>query len=785
MNFLVYSSPNPPPPPPAPPPAGTPNAASTIVDAGNTQAAAAAAAAAAGVVSPFPPEITGADPANIILRSLTCIQNKNTLNLDGSVDNIPGVIDILRAMGGVVHSLYKNKLYAACRDTVNKSEGVIAIASAYQSFLWDKDKRSNIRLQEDNDTTDSTICLPKLHHGRDIKDFIAGGLDNLVGSLNPCWMNFPNLVEDLLDLNTVLTPPYINLDDVEFQPGVNNNLGRFLIFSWFITSIFGIKTKSKPSKILALGRTYLKLYVESYRSRFVQPPQPPQPPPQPPPPPPPPPPPQQLFGCVFTIPNTQLTQRAVNEGGVELFFMCNDPSILCLTYGSFNIKDALAKYIELQDGYGHEQGNEVVKKIQIDAAQQRNQFQVLGITYASNVFQDVILQQLLTRFSIIPKGKQFTITASNNMGILLRDLYTNLQTLQQVQPGVVQLQVQPGVVQLQVQPDSFATLCKNLVATLLPRVKELNIYTPGKHDKSKFENFPNINDVCTSQYFRTKWIIYLVSGILNIFNIDAKFTHSFMYKNMKLFILLLKYLINESEVQNLEAVIALSIVKPFEINITEDNLAKVKLLIDSEYPQLNTESCIAMITRTEEVATQVQQAEQQEKVVQNLEQKPVVRTEGDEQEYKSIIENEELNRTKSFDIARKISQADLKTSVSSIQELRGLTTLLTSKENDSPKKSEGVSFKKKVVKKQGGPGGVARGGGTIRTHNPHSPKKTNNHTRKNKYKRNNKNKKQKSSPKYRKVNPSSRSGSQSNRKKSKSKLPHKNVTFKRRRYNNK
>lgn len=59
--------------------------------------------------------------------------------------------------------------------------------------------------------------------------------------------------------------------------------------------------------------------------------------------------------------------------------------------------------------------------------------------------------------------------------------------------------------------------------------------------------------------------------------------------------------------------------------------------------------------------------------------------------------------------------------------------------------------------------------------------KTNNHTRKNKYKRNNKNKKHKSSPKYRKVVPSSRSGSQSNRKKSKSKLPHKNVTFKRRR----
>jgi hypothetical protein len=85
-----------------------------------------------------------------------------------------------------------------------------------------------------------------------------------------------------------------------------------------------------------------------------------------------------------------------------------------------------------------------------------------------------------------------------------------------------------------------------------------------------------------------------------------------------------------------------------------------------------------------------------------------------------------------------------------------------------------------------------QGGGnntrTNKTKSNNKISKTNNHTRKNKYKRNNKNKnknkKHKSSPKYRKIVPSSRSGSQSNRKKSKSKLPQKNVTFKRRMYNN-
>jgi hypothetical protein len=76
----------------------------------------------------------------------------------------------------------------------------------------------------------------------------------------------------------------------------------------------------------------------------------------------------------------------------------------------------------------------------------------------------------------------------------------------------------------------------------------------------------------------------------------------------------------------------------------------------------------------------------------------------------------------------------------------------------------------------------------IRNHTPPPPSggTRNNHTRRNKNKRkkNSKSKtkfKPKSSSKYKKVIPSSRSGSQSNRKKSKPKKSQKNVTFKRRR----
>ena len=747
MDFLVYSSPTPPPfpppAPPAPPPPGIPN------------------------------QITVANSANIILRSLSCI---------------PGVFDALTAMPQIVHSLYKNKLYAACRDTVNKSEGVIAIASAYQSFLWDKEKRSNIRLHEDTDETD-TVCSPKFVNVLGIMEVLNStrnaGLDILIDSLNPCWQDFPNPAHDLLNLNTVLVHPSTKLDDVEFNRIANNNLGRFLIFSWFITSIFGIKTKSKPSKILALGRTYLKLYVESYHTRLV---------------------PLQenvLFGCSFAISNVPVVQRGVTETDTERGeknpFPCSDYRILCLTYSSFNIKAALDKYRESQDGYNlPEKGGYVtVRQIQIDG-QQRNAPQVLGVLFLSQVFENTILQQLLERFSILPKGKQFTIKASSDMGMLLRvlkDLINNFR-------GRV----------INETTTQFATVCGDLVSQLFEGVKTHNKYTPSSHDVSKFKNFPQVNDDCTSKYFRTKWIIYLVRGMINSFRYSPEDAYILVYRSMKLFILLLKYLINEDEIgvklpdyityisqilsNDLSQAQLASAQTGVEIkqyitnpgvDINEYTSTKVNELIDSEYPQLNTESCQHVINMTE-TATQVQKQQQQQEQLQKADQqKPVVKTAVDLHQSQSTLYTESLTRTKSYDLAKKTYDSDsdalLKQVVPSIQRLAGLTTLLSSKVRVSPKKGDEVtSFKKK-------PGGAAaaarQGGGTIRIRNPHSPKKPNNHTRKNKYKRNNKNKnkKHKSSPKYRKVVPSSRSGSQSNRNKSKSKLPQKNVTFKRRMYN--
>ena len=667
MNFLVYSSPNPPPPPP-PSPIGT--LADTVVVAGN------AAAPVAGI----PVMMTEIDLQNPSFRSLTCI---------------PDVITALNGMGGIVHSLYKNKLYAACRDSVNKKEGVIAIASAYQSFLWNTFNSMKIIGEGEPDFH----CFGKRAGAKGIDGVLVEthniGLNNLIGSLNPCWSGFPEPNSDLLNLNTVLVPPHTFLDGVQFNNDANDNLGRFLIFSWFITSIFGIKTKSKPSKILALGRTYLKLFVESYRvvvaSRQGRPE-------------------NELFGCMFAIPLAiPLAIPQLREPHVPVpgdYFDCTNNEILCLTYGSRNINEALTKYREIEG----EHGVENVKKIFVPSQPngRPNPFQLLGINYTSDVFQNEILQQFLKRFSIFPNRKEFTIMASTNMGILLRELHAGITHLVQASQSS--------------QPVNFPNLCQTLVSRLFPRVQELNIYTPAERDTSKFENFPSVSDVCNSIYFRTKWIIYLVKCILNAFLFNSPQDAPSVYRNMKLFILLLKYLINQEEIAGLEERI-IGIVQVQDVQIPDtiaETLANVGLLINSEYPNIEPACILSAKAIVENEATP--KVIKKSKLTKN------------HQQTAEAVKSTRPRVAEAAAIAANLRDAKLK-----------------SRRN--------------------------QGGGN-----------TNNHTRRNKNKRkkNSKSKtktkfKTKSSPKHRKAIPSSRSGSQSNRKKYKPKKSQKNVTFKRRR----
>ena len=676
MNFLVCSS------PPLPPAAPDGTMATTVFKAGN--AAAIAAALAAGI-----PVMIDLETPSPSFRSLTCI---------------PGVIEQLNFIAEYVHSLYKNKLYAACRDSVNKKEGVIAIASAYQSFLWNTFNSMKIIGEGEPDIH----CSVKRAGAKGIDGVLVEthniGLNNLIGSLNTCWYDFTETGDDLLDLKPVLHANKINLDDVVFNNDANDNLGRFLIFSWFITSIFGIKTKSKPSKILALGRSYLKLFVNSNlyvitrRPGTVD---------------------NELFGCSFNIHQVRPPQPHVVAARDDDYFGCDNNQILCLTYGSRNINEALTKYREIQG----EGGDIFVKKISVlPQADGRTPFQLLGINYSSNVFKDEILKEFLKRFSIFPKKKEFTIMASTNMGILLRELHAGITHLVQAARAV-----------------NFPNLCQTLVGGLFTRVQKLNIYTPAEHDIFKFEKFPNVSPLCNSIYFKTKWIFYLVGGILNNYNPQPD--ASFVYKNMKLFILLLKYLIKQEEIADLEQRIR-GLVQAQGVQIPDtiaETLANVGLLINSEYPNIEP-ACIISAKQ-------------------------------------AIVKSETGSKPKQS----KVKHVNIVKELENIKELRNIQPLINAA---AAAQLQQQKQKPKPKKK----GEITKNGGTIRFRNPSSPKKTNNHTRRNKNnrKKNSKSKtktkfKTKSSPKHRKAIPSSRSGSQSNRKKSKTKKSQKNVTFKRRR----
>jgi len=147
-------------------------------------------------------------------------------------------------------ALYRNKLYASCRDAENKKEGVVAIMSAYQAFLWDIYKIDRIRRSEEGDTCAEKVqgylgifqCLPTTPT---VFDGLSGIIRTIVGNVD---------ILNLGDGNTV--------DECTFTDADARNL--FLVFSWFITSVFGVKTKSKNTKVVSIGRTYLQLLRETY-----------------------------------------------------------------------------------------------------------------------------------------------------------------------------------------------------------------------------------------------------------------------------------------------------------------------------------------------------------------------------------------------------------------------------------------------------------------------------------------------------------------------------------------
>jgi hypothetical protein len=201
------------------------------------------------------------------LNNLDRIENKfmhllpeceaNLLQLPVFTQTIQRYTDIIGALGTMGHvttALYKNKLYASCRDAENKKEGVVAIMSAYQAFLWNTDKADRIRSAQGDDCQEKLDgahgifqFLPTPPTTRTVFDALSGIISTIVGNV------------DILDLGAGNT-----VDNYTFTDDNANARNLFLVFSWFITSVFGVKTKSKNTKVISIGRTYLQLLRETY-----------------------------------------------------------------------------------------------------------------------------------------------------------------------------------------------------------------------------------------------------------------------------------------------------------------------------------------------------------------------------------------------------------------------------------------------------------------------------------------------------------------------------------------
>ena len=630
-------------------------------------------------------------------------------------------------MGHATNGLYLNKLYASCRDAENKKNGIVAIMSAYQAYLWDTGKINMIRRDEANDN-----C------GYILRRNPEGIIQHLL--LNPGV--FHRLIEIINGfvatdvLGMVIPIREINAHDIllsRIANAVPASLNTFLVFSWFITSVFGVKTKSKPSKIISLGRTYLRLLIDS-------PPREPRPFP--------------LFGLPINIPAAPavapVAVGAMIDGHGQPVGIATgrEQDRLCLAYSSDRIFGmAIEKYIKMDidmiveiicvtftnfvtsNPDHHNDPKYAADFIDINKDNISGVFaQILGDSFPANFlnFQNAYTTAYSRNTSVEEARKAASAFFKTVFAPRCQLFVGQLQHVKQVppfqlviqQPQQAEEQPQPQEQRVMVYPLSVAItspvfnqeIFSELITRFshLPRGNEyilgaarymrpimlqicgfidggnvVNItqymnsirelpypYRPALHDTSKFTM---LNDG-----MRNAWLQYLINKILLGENNQT------IFDNMKLFVLLYNYIVSGDVWIN--ATIRKNIIYRTAIGA----------LIDEHFKVCD----IGTRRKREEAAEEV----------------------------------------------------------------------------EVPTPAPADAKKRRQL------------GGTIRFRNPSSPKKTNNHTRRNKNnrKKNSKSKtktkfKTKSSPKHRKAIPSSRSGSQSNRKKSKPKKSKKNVTFKRRR----
>jgi hypothetical protein len=725
MNLLENSNHEPPPPPP---PAG----------------------------APPPPPADFADinepQRNTLLASLGCIQP---------------TISALREMDpDYLSRLCQNKIYSSYRDTKNKSNSIVVISIAYQSFLWDTQKQGLIKkgnmtdneVRQDNqhffvdgithDPNRSAMGLSNIFIDRSI--FFGG----LLAALAPCY----DPEQNLLDISTE-----------QFDGIIINHPIQFQFMFWFITSVFGIKTKSAPKKIISLSRTYLNNIREIQllnrglllNPRLLLNP---------------------ILGCNITfplIPNPNPAPIEVIQeeagGAVRANPLPNDINFLYLAYDTYAITLAYSLYKKASANLGGPVADAAVFKID----------NMVAIHKTSLVLRKDVISRLTDAFSKKPRGQVYVNQSSAFMNPILTNVITGIE----------------GILQNSVIERTIGDIL-SLITRLAPNILRDNPYNPPGHDISKFMDFKT-----DPQSYRNKWIVYFVTEIFNSHDNGDNF-----FNHVVLLILLFRYLtLLPTDAIDSQQIIITS-------QTTPNCIADAKALI------IKTYACRQIL----EIDVAHREGIDPDKLRDEVE-----RATDDTHKKNREVDAAAAATAANAPAARDAAAVAAAAAADARADAAAVVVLATAPKNSKKTRAaaaqaaaapifpplvapaaaaDPAAVAASVVRRRAAPAAAAaaaamvdyaadaaaaavprksvrgsRSGGTIRTHNPHSPKKTNNHTRKNKYKRNNKikNKKHKSSPKYRKVNPSSRSGSKSNKKKSKSKLPHKNVTFKRRRYNNK
>ena len=689
----------------------------------------------------------------------------NLLQLPVFIQTINGytrIIQALATMGAATTALYQNKLYASCRDAENKKEGVVAIMSAYQAFLWDIRKIDRIRRNQEGDTCYGKVtgyqgivqCLPPTLDPPTVFDGLTQIIGTIVGDVDILNLEGGNIVDQ-----------YTFIDD--------NARKLFLVFSWFITSVFGVKTKSKSTKVVSIGRTYLQLLRETRVGQGQV----------------------SLFGSQITIPAPAAAVAAVAaplaviDGQPEDTAIGDEHDRLCLAYSSERIFGmAIDKYIKMDI--------DMIVKDGLVRGISPEQYPAFAAAVAAGVSPDQyhavvagISPELYSAVApAVAAGVAAGVTPELYAGTITAATKIAYQNVKQVSPFpliIPQLQKPVMVYPLSVdiaspvfRKEIFTQLIANLsrvpsgkgnkenaalyMRTIMRRIcfcldtgriTEINNsmlairgfypYNFDLHNLTKFKNLTNA--------MKTQWYNYLMSNI----GIQP-FSPEIIFNNMRLLVLLYNCIVFGNPEFD----------RPRDLFSYLDAIGPI---IDANFKECQTVDAggglleLYWLWKREE-PREIAAAAAAAGVTAAAASRAEIRANA------AVVA-----AVAAAGVAAKKRQQELNAKVEKVEAEKKVKTIEGKPTNLSAKKASQLAAAAKAASNVIRASLRNLGGGN-----------RNNHTRRNKNKRkkNTKSKtkfKPKSSSKYKKVIPSSRSGSQSNRKKSKPKKSQKNVTFKRRR----